>query len=132
MRIALEVLTLLAGALAIVLVLPRTPHRGRAERRHERELRPQDLERIERLVFTGTETASAVHARLRPLLREIAQGRLQRRGVQLDRSPARARELLGAELWELVRPDRRRPQDPRAPGMSLRELAEIVDRLEQL
>ena len=46
---------------------------------------------------------------LRPIVREIAAARLARHGVSLDRQPERARALLGAQTWELVRPDREAP-----------------------
>jgi hypothetical protein len=77
-------------------------------------------------------TAAEVHLRIRPLLSEIAVARLSRRGVRLDRSPGDAGELLGEPLWKLVRPDRPRPEDPRGPGMTLEELEQMTDRLEQL
>jgi hypothetical protein len=69
---------------------------------------------------------------LRPLLREIAAVGLNRRGIRMARNPAAARELLGDELWEIVRPGRPTPADPRAPGVTLEELAQMTDRLEQL
>ena len=47
------------------------------------------------------------------MLSEIAEARLARRGVQLNRDHDEARRLLGPEAWELVRPDR--PQPPDAP-----------------
>src|SRR6476659_2367091 len=58
-----------------------------------------------------------LHTRLRPLLREIAAPRLSMRfGVDLDREHVRARELIGGEAWELVRPGRPFPSDRLAPG----------------
>src|SRR4029077_12149847 len=50
-------------------------------------------------------SAMHLHVRLRPVLREIAAHRLLRQyGVDLEGEPARARELVGASAWELVRP----------------------------
>jgi hypothetical protein len=73
------------------------------------------------------------HMRLRPVLREIAALRLRRRyGVELDREPARARELVPSAAWEVVRPDRRPPQDRLASGPSLASLREVVSELERL
>ena len=58
-----------------------------------------------------------LHMRLRPILREIAAHRLSMRfGVDLDREPERARELIGVEAWELVRPERPPPSDRLASG----------------
>jgi hypothetical protein len=132
MRLALEILTLVLGGCVMVVILPPAPKRQHASRRPESIRRPSDLEQLERLTVTGRATAAEVHLRLRPVLREIALTRLGQRGVQLDRSPDSARDLLGDKLWELVRQDRPRPDDLRAPGMSLEELEAIVERLERL
>lgn len=74
-----------------------------------------------------------LHARLRPILREIAAHRLRLHyGVDLDGEPGRARELVGAEAWELVRPHRPPPADRLAPGPPLSTLAEAVTQLERI
>jgi hypothetical protein len=73
------------------------------------------------------------HMRLRPILREIAAVRLRRRfGVDLDREPARARELVPSAAWDVVRPDRPPPRDRLASGPSLASLREIASELERL
>ena len=131
MRLALEILVLAIGAGAILSLLPRGARSARVRARAVPTRRPGDLERFERLV-ANSDTASAVHLRLRPALREIAAARLGSRGISLDRSPGDARRILGEDLWELLRPDRPRPADPRAPGMKLAQLTELTDRLEDL
>ena len=74
-----------------------------------------------------------LHARLRPVLREIATHRLRLLyGVDLDGEPVRARELVGADAWELVRPNRPPPADRLAPGPPLSALAEVVTQLERI
>lgn len=74
-----------------------------------------------------------LHARLRPVLREIAAHRLLTRyGVDLDAEPARARELLGASAWEIVRPNRPPPADRLASGPSVSDLSEVVAELERV
>jgi hypothetical protein len=74
-----------------------------------------------------------LHARLRPILREIATHRLRLLyGVDLDGEPVRARELVGADAWELVRPNRPPPADRLAPGPPLSVLAEVVTQLERI
>jgi hypothetical protein len=83
--------------------------------------RPTQLVRIERIV----ERAGASDALLRPLLAEIAEARLGRRGLSLDDAAAPA--LLGPELWELVQPA---PAQPR--GVTPGELGRVIDRLEAL
>lgn len=74
-----------------------------------------------------------LHVRLRPVLREIAAHRLRARyGVDLDAEPARARELVGTEAWELVRPDRLPPRDRLAGGPPLSYLRDVADELERI
>jgi hypothetical protein len=92
---------------------------------------PSQLLRIERIVRTSRESGLAAHTLLRPVLSEIAEARLARRGVQLSRDHDEARRLLGREAWELVRPDRPPPPD-RGPGVAPRELEAVLDTLEAL
>jgi hypothetical protein len=81
----------------------------------------------------STVTGFHLHVRLRPLLREIASHRLLRHyGVDLDAEPERARELVGAGAWELVRPHRPAPDDRLAPGPPVSHLHEVVAELERL
>jgi hypothetical protein len=94
--------------------------------------RPASLARIEREVTLATGTAFDVHYRLRPVLRTAAAGLLARRGVDLDRSPARAEQLLDPAVWELVRPDRPAPDDRAAPGLPMATIERAVHDLERL
>ena len=94
--------------------------------------RPASLARVERDVTLATGTAFDVHYRLRPLLQTLAAGLLLRRGVDLERNPGRAEELLGPETWELVRPDRETPDDRTAPGVPIEAIERAVDDLERL
>jgi hypothetical protein len=106
----------------------------------EQELRPRvatqvwpaQLVRLERIVEWSSMSALDVHTRLRPVLVEIAEARLGRHAVRLDRDEAEARRLLGPAVWELVRPDRPAPRTRDAPGLRRGELDEILDRLEAL
>jgi hypothetical protein len=93
---------------------------------------PPQLVRLERTVAWSASSAFDVHTRLRPVLVEIAETRLGRHGVRLDRDEDEARRLLGPAVWELVRPDRPAPPGRGAPGISPRELDEILDALEAL
>lgn len=73
------------------------------------------------------------HSRMRPMLRDVAAHRLRvRYGVELDREPERARELLPAAVWEVVRPDRPVPAQRLARGPTLAEQRAMLDGLEKL
>ncbi len=132
LRLLIEVAVLAAGVVVMLVAIPDAVRRKRVRRGPDRPERPADLVRLERLVVTGRSTAGDVHLRLRPVLRELASARLRHHGVWLDRSPQDARRLLGDELWEIVRPDRPWPSEPRAPGMSWDQLTSVVTRLERL
>ena len=90
------------------------------------------LQRLEREVALAASREFDLHYRLRPVLREIAAARLERRGAMLDSDSPRARELLGDELWSLTEPDREPPSDRQAPGIGFEELERTVERLERL
>ena len=77
----------------------------------------------------GASSAGHLHTRLLPLLRDAAMARL---GIDFDLHPGRARAALGEETWELLRPDRPAPVERNAPGLPLRRVRAVVDRLEQL
>jgi hypothetical protein len=129
MSLELEILTVVIGAIWMLVVLYRVPGRRRRVRvQPPQAMRPADLARVEHDV-AARHAAAEVHARLRPLLAEIAMSRLGRRRRL---TTAEAQTLLGEELWELVRPDRPRPADPHGPGLSLDQLTQMVERLEQL
>jgi hypothetical protein len=90
-----------------------------------------DLESLQRTVAAAWH-AGEMHWRLRPVLREVAAAALRRRRVDLDTDPIAARSLLSPRTWELVRPDRPRPDDAFAPGIGRDELQAVLDDLETL
>jgi len=90
--------------------------------------RPSQLVRLERIVERAGESGLAAHIQLRPLLIEIAEARLGRRGLRLEG----ARDLLGPQLWELVRSDRPTPAVDRGGGIAPDELEAVLERLESL
>ncbi len=103
---------------------------GEMNRRH-----PSDSGELTLVNEVEQSTASALHlhVRLRPILREIAAHRLWMRfGVDLDREQERARELVGANAWELVRPERLPPSDRLARGPAPADLRVVVEELERL
>jgi len=98
-------------------------------RRKTTVLRPSELVRIEREITLGTTSAGNLHTRLLPLLRDAAAARL---GFDFELRPERARAALGDEAWELLRPDRPEPRERNAPGLPLRQVRALLDRLERL
>ena len=139
--IALYAYVLVLVALAVGVLgarigaaLPATPPLERlVPRNREREARVPQLEALVHRLSGGAPNAFDLHHRLRPLVREIAAAGLARsHGVDLERRPERAHELVGARTWELVRPDREPPEDRFARGWSEKELGELVDELERI
>lgn len=90
-----------------------------------------ELDRLERELYMSAAREFDLHYRLRPIVREIALARLERRGLSLDSGSAPVRELLG-DLWQLVSPDREPPRDRQAPGPGLVRLRQTVESLERL
>jgi hypothetical protein len=102
-----------------------------------RRMRPQPAREPELALQRDVELSRAnalhFHIRLRPVLREIAAHRVRTRyGVELDREPVRARELVPAAVWEIVDPDRPPPDDRLGPGPAVESLSAAVDQLERL
>ena len=137
-ELELDVFILFAGAVAlvdIVIIVREAYPREEApaivtalKRQPDRPPRLAELERLEREVTLATASAFDLHARLRPVLQEIAGMRLAVRGRRLDQGE----EILGEELWQLVRPDRHPPTDRHEPGILRAELRRVVERLEAL
>jgi hypothetical protein len=70
---------------------------------------------------------------IRTLFGRLAESALaERHRVDLARDPARARELVGEDIWPLIDPARPASFDSKAPGPDLRTLTRIADRLEEL
>jgi hypothetical protein len=110
-----QVVVLAVGAIVLVLLVP-----GAATRPGPR---PRRLRRPARLTRRSR----------RPLVLEIATQRLaDHTGVRIDAAPEAAAAILGPETWELVRPDRERPADRRARGISPQRLHVVVESLERI
>jgi hypothetical protein len=134
----LDIFILTVGGLALFLAVAATRGAYPPQRRSalaaalERDLpsdeRPPELERLERELPMATETAFDFHARLRPVVREIAGMRLASRGLSLEEGE----DVLGEEVWEIVRPERRPPTDRHADGIPPGALRLVVERLETL
>jgi hypothetical protein len=90
------------------------------------------LESVAHALDSAEASSFELHNTLRPIVREIAAARLARHGLSLERQPERARALLGAQAWDLVRPDREAPARGSGRGCSRDELRAIVDSLEAI
>jgi hypothetical protein len=87
----------------------------------------------ERDVVLSRLSAFHYYIRVRPVLHEIADHRLRSRfGVELEREPERARELVPSRAWGVVRPDALPPADRLARGPSIDAQREVVEALEGL
>jgi hypothetical protein len=119
-------------ALAVCLPADQRVFESGLRPRMRTDVWPAQLVRLERIVQWSGSGAVDAHTRLRPVLVEIAEARLARRGLRLERDVAEARRLLGPKAWELVRPERPAPRDRDAPGIAAGDLEEILDALEAL
>jgi hypothetical protein len=132
-------LAIVAIALAVALATlraayPPTPSSFDAPAAHPTDPpRMEGLDRAEREIALSMSSAFDAHLRLRPALQEVAGGLLaSRRGIDLERHPARAQELLGHELWELVAPDRAAPDRRHDGGLAGDEIERMLSTLERL
>jgi hypothetical protein len=142
-EVAVDGYVLLLGAIALSRLVGATteaePGSGRSvydqalEPRPVEAERPPELTRIEREVALGVDSAFYAHYRLRPLLREIADHRLESRYAStIDHVRPDARESLPEDAWELFDAQRTPPRNPHAPGLDRERLHAIVDALEKL
>lgn len=141
MRLVAEVGFIVVGAIGAAICLAalamRLPAGGPVfepalRPRVKTEVWPAQLVRLQHILEWSGESDLDAHTRLRPVLVEVAEVRLAGRGLRLDRDVAEARRILGPKAWDLVRPDRPRPEDRDVPGIAPRDLAEILDALEAL
>jgi len=137
--LVLDIWFLAVGALALLATLRATVGRLPAEQPSpidqppavRTDELPKDLADLENLVAMGAESEFDLYFRLRPRLRRIADAKLRGRGIDIDSSPAEAAVLLGPAAWDLLRPDRPRP-DPTARARSLPAITAVADALERL
>jgi hypothetical protein len=138
----LDAYVLVLGGLALMALMawlrkaaPASPHSELDEaldRKRDDPTRIAELDRLEREVYMGAARAFDFHYRFRPVVREIAAARLERRGLRLDTGTDAVQSLLGDELWELVRPERDPPSNRQAAGPGVEEIRNTVERLERI
>src|SRR5437763_10078375 len=94
---------------------------------------PEELLRMDRELVLGSADADHAQRRLLPLLRSVAAARIAaRHGFELERRPEASRELLGEDVWELLRPDRPEAEDRHGPGVPHKRIVAVIDRVESL
>ena len=128
-------LAFLAFMRLVQSLYPRTssPFDGSLRRAQVPAERPGSLNRLEREVSMAGSAAFDVHFRLRPVITELATELLSsRRGIDLERDPARARAAIGDDVWEIVRPDRTQPAERHGSGIGEAELGRVVTALESI
>ena len=138
---ALAIWIVLVAAMALLLLVGHSRDGRGARSRFEASLRrppvttpqPVELLRVERDLELGIAGAGNAQHRLLPILREAAVARLaSRHGIELERRPDAARELLGEDVWELLRPDRPGPTDRFERGVPRDQVAAVIERVESL
>ena len=131
--VALASALALAAALAAATTLEVRPARRQQPppRARDDEM-PLRLRQIVDILRESEQSEVWVDRALRPLLVPIASARLGRRGIDMALAPRRAQELLGDQLWEIVRPDRTSAANRVSRGLAGDDLREAIERLEQL
>ena len=140
LELALRIYALVVSGVVVVLALraldrtiPRETALDTAVARRPAAQSPPSLARVENEVLLGMASSVDLHYRLVPRLRAIASGLLAaRRNVSLAADSEQAREILGDEVWSLVRSDRAAPQDRLAGGIAASELERVTHALEAI
>ena len=126
---ALALATALAAATALRL---RPARRQQPPPRAQGNEMPLRLRQIAGVLRESEQSEFGVDRSLRPLLVPIVAARLGRHGVDMALAPRHAQELLGDELWEIVRPDRPSATYRVGRGLAGDDLRAAIERLEQL
>lgn len=136
--VAAYVLALTALALLMIMRIARTGDEWErttsqlelalAPRKTSR-MRPAELVRNERDLTLSVANSGELHTRLLPQLRDVAAARLADRH---DLDLRNAREVLGDDAWQLLRPDRPAPSDRGGPGLPMARIADLLDTIERL
>ena len=141
LELAARIYALLACGIALVVAVralrradpPESPLRDPTSSVERRRRPPPSLARLEQLAALGVASSFDLQYRFVPPLRSIASGLLaSRRRVDLDNQQETARDVLGEEVWELVRPKRPAPEDRISRGITPADLTRVVESLERV
>ncbi|HEU0194529.1 MAG TPA: hypothetical protein VFQ71_10045 [Gaiellales bacterium] len=130
-------LILAGGCVAAAALLQRMPGAPAIRRRRARpgpaDNTPAVLRSDRRMLQLAMASAGETHHRLAPAVRELAAGATgRRRGPVARAAPQDLEAMVSPTTWDLIRPDRRPPDDPRRRGISVDELETVLDDLERL
>lgn len=89
------------------------------------------LEQVESAILRSRSSRLDYERELRPILYRIAAARLRARGVSVEREPEEAERFIGAQAWSCIRPPVG-PLNREAPGLSVAEIEDIVNRIEEV
>jgi hypothetical protein len=140
LELAARIYALVVGAVALVVAIralrrvdpPETPPRGPKRAIDRGRQPPPSLARLEQLAALGVASSFDLQYRLAPQLRAIADGLLaSRRRIDATSDPGAARDALGEDIWQVVRPGPVR-EDRVGRGVSPAQLAQIADSLERI
>jgi hypothetical protein len=129
-----DVVVLVALTVVVIVAIPPRTKAPRVESASVAPAAdPPSLRDIASSLIWATVSGRHFDQATRPMLREVTAHRLRKTtGVDLDTQPVRARELLGERVWPLVDPGRVVSPDGSSPGVDLRLIDVLLDRLEGL
>lgn len=106
---------------------------GRRPQRGTDRSWPGELLEIEARVSLARVSAFDNQSRLRPLLRELAARRLDaNRHLDIEKQADQARHVLGAELWDEIRPVAPSRDLRDSPGPTSAAIKRLVDKIESI
>lgn len=90
------------------------------------------LRQLERRLDVATRDPADFEWSIRPVLAQLAADRLNyRHGILCTTQPLRAREIVGDELWEIMRPQANQPDTPLRPA-SRQRISDLISRIERI
>jgi hypothetical protein len=132
--VAFSVLAVL-GLLLLALGVPAAPAR---RRRRRRRTPPNDapyptFQHVSEQLSWAEVSPRHYDMVTRPMLVRLMASRLsERHGIDLHRNPGQARAIVGDDLWWWLDPTRPVEGSSQPPGVDLRTLTRLVERLETL